>query len=250
LGWAHHAQGSYDQAFTSLARVLELARAEPDRFAGHRGSPPLTVLALVWLATLKGEQGDFDAGHQFAHDAIEMAEDANHPWSRVAAYFGLGALLIAEGKTATAIPVLERGLRLCESNAISSWRTTMAWHLGYARACELDLERGIPLLEEAVRKAEADRCFATQSMRLGWLAEAHFFARNIERARELAWKALSMAVTYGELPAQGHIHRILGDIARTQHPGVPLAATEHYMAAERLARALSMRPLLARCASK
>ena len=167
LGWAHHAQGRFDQALLSLARVLELAQAEPDRFAGHRGSPPLTVMAMVWLATLKGEQGDFDAGHQFASDAVRMAEEANHPWSRAAAYFGLGALLIAERKCVAAIPVLERGLRLCESNAISSWRTTMAWHLGYARACEHDLERGIPLLEEAVRKAAADRCLATQSMRVG-----------------------------------------------------------------------------------
>lgn len=247
LGWAHHAQGSFDQALTSLARVLELARAEPDRFAGRRGSPPLTVMAMVWLATLKGEQGDFDAGHQFASDAVRMAEDANHPWSRAAAYFGLGALLIAERKTASAIPVLERGLRLCESNAISSWRTTMAWHLGYARACEHDLERGIPLLEEAVRKAAADRCFATQSMRLGWLAEALLFAKDLERARKLAQEALSMAVTYDELPAQAHVHRILGDIAVAQQPEVPSAAIEHYEATEAIARQLSMLPLLDRC---
>jgi class 3 adenylate cyclase/tetratricopeptide (TPR) repeat protein len=247
LGWAYHAQGRFDQALLSLTRVLELAQAEPDRFAGHRGSPPLTVMALVWLATLKGEQGDFDAGHQFARDAIRMAEDANHPWSRAAAYFGLGALLIAERKTAAAIPVLERGLRLCESIAIPAWRTTLAWHLGYARACERELERAIPLLEEAVRKAAADRCFATQSMRLGWLAEALLFAGNLERARKMAEEALSMAVTYDELPAQGHIQRILGDIALAQYPEGPFAAREHYKATEIIARQLSMRPLLDRC---
>jgi class 3 adenylate cyclase/tetratricopeptide (TPR) repeat protein len=247
LGWAHHSLGHFDQALVSLARVLELARAEPDRFAGRRGSPPLTVMAMVWLATLKGEQGDFDAGHQFAGDAVRMAEDANHPWSRAAAYFGVGALLIAERKSAGAIPTLERGLRLCESNAISSWRTTMAWHLGYARACEHDLERGIPLLEEAVRKAAADRCFATQSMRVGWLAEALLFAGHLERAHELAEEALSMAVTYGELPAQGHIQRILGDIALAQHAESPFVAREHYKIAESIARQLSMRPLLERC---
>jgi class 3 adenylate cyclase/tetratricopeptide (TPR) repeat protein len=247
LGWAHHAQGRFDQALLSLVRVLELARADPNRFAGHRGSPPLTVLAMVWLATLKGEQGEFDAGHQFAGDAVRMAEDANHPWSRAAAYFGLGALLIAERKTGAAIPVLERGFRLCESNAISSWRTTMAWHLGYARACEHDLGRGIPLLDEAVKKAAADRCFAAQSMRVGWLAEALLFAGNLVRARNLAEEALSMAVAYGELPARGHIQRILGDITLAQHPETSSAASEHYNAAETIARQLSMRPLLDRC---
>jgi class 3 adenylate cyclase/tetratricopeptide (TPR) repeat protein len=245
LGWAYQSQGRFDEASTSFARVLELARAEPDRFAGRRGSPPLSVMALVWLATLRGEQGDFDAGHQFASDAVRMAEDADHPWSRAAAYFGLGALLNAERKAGSAIPVLERGLRLCESNDISSWRTTIAWHLGYARACEHDLEGGIPLLEEAVRKAEADRCFAGQSMRLGWLAEALLFANNLERASKLAQEALSTAVTHGELPAQAHIHRILGDIdfARQSES----TAIKHYKVAETIARQLFMQPLRHRC---
>jgi class 3 adenylate cyclase/tetratricopeptide (TPR) repeat protein len=247
LGWAHHSQGRSDQAFTSLTRVLELAQAEPDRFAGRRGSPPLTVLAMVWLATLKGEQGDFDAGHKFARDAVEMAEDANHPWSRAAAYFGLGALLIGEQKCAAAIPILERGIRLCENNAISSWRTTLAWHLGYARACERDFERGIPLLEEAVRKAAADHCFATQSLRLGWLAEALLLSGDVLRACKLAEEALAMAVTYDEPPAQAHVRRILGDIALTRYPEAPATAIEHYEAAEAIASRLSMRPLLDRC---
>jgi tetratricopeptide (TPR) repeat protein len=229
LGWAYQSQGRFDEASTSFARVLELARAEPDRFAGRRGSPPLSVMALVWLATLRGEQGDFGAGHVFASDAVRMAEDANHPWSRAAAYFGLGALLIAERKAGSAIPVLERGLRLCESNNISSWRTTIAWHLGYARACEHDLEGGIPLLEESVRKAEADRCFAGQSMRLGWLAEAFMFANNLERASKLALEALSTAVTHGELPAQAHIHRILGDIDFARQSEGSSTAIKHYV---------------------
>lgn len=247
LGWAQHSQGHFDQALQSLTRVLELARVEPDRFAGRRGSPPLTVLAMAWLATLKGDQGEFDAGHQFASDAVKMAESANHPWSRAAAYFGLGAVLIAQGKTAAAIPVLERGYRLCETTAISSWRTTMAWHLGYARACEGDVDRGIPLLEEAVRRAAADRCFANQSMRLGWLAEAQLFAGDIEGARKTAKEALSMAVNYDELPSQGHIQRILGDITLTQDPESRSDARRHYASAEAIARQLSMRPLLARC---
>jgi hypothetical protein len=63
----------------------------------------------------------------------------------------------------------------------------------------------------------------------------------------MAEEALSMAVTYDELPAQGHIQRILGDIALAQYPEGPFAAREHYKAAEIIARQLSMRPLLDRC---
>jgi hypothetical protein len=88
------------------------AKAEPDRFAGRRGSPPLCVMALVWLTTLAGERGTYEAGRRSASEAIKLAEEARHPWSRAAAYFGLEALLIAEDKAASAIPVLEKGLRI------------------------------------------------------------------------------------------------------------------------------------------
>src|SRR6266849_832046 len=40
-------------------------------------------------------------------------------------------------------------------------------------------------------------------------AEALLFAGNLERARKLALEALSIAVSYDELPAQGHIQGFL-----------------------------------------
>jgi hypothetical protein len=84
-------------------------------------------------------------------------------------------------------------------------------------------------------------------MRLGWLAESLLFARDFESSRKMAKEALSLAVTYDELPAQGHIHRILGDITLAQDPESHLDARRHYASAEAIARQLSMRPLLARC---
>jgi tetratricopeptide (TPR) repeat protein len=234
LGWSYHSLGKFDEASASLTRVLDLAKAEPDRFAGRRGSPPLSVMALVWLAILKGEQGVFDVGYRLASDAVRLAEEADHPWSRAAAYFGQGALLIAQDKAAHAISVLEQGLRLCEKYDISSWRMTMAWHLGYACVCARDLDRGVPLLEDAVQSGTSSRCCASQSMRVGWLAEAFLFANQPERAGQLAQEALRLAEAYGELPAQAHIHRILGDIFGAQLSGRSTAAFEHYKAARSL----------------
>src|SRR2546423_11843972 len=84
-------------------------------------------------------------------------------------------------------------------------------------------------------------------MRLGWLSEALLFAGNFEGARKTAKEALSRAVTYDELPAQGHIQRIIGDISLAQDPESRCDARRHYASAEAIARQLSMRPLLDRC---
>ena len=125
----------------------------------------------------------------------------------------------------------------------------MEWHLGYALACARDFERGIPLLEGAVRKAAADRCFAGQSMRMGWLAEALLFAQRVPQASKLAEEALAMAVSYGELPAQAHIRRIRGDIAAAEHPDDSSIVMQNYQEAEAIAGRLSMRPLRSGCKS-
>jgi tetratricopeptide (TPR) repeat protein len=250
LGWAYHAQGKFDEATSSFNRILELAKREPDRFAGRRGSPPLSVMALAWLASLKAEQGEFEVGHRFATEAVQTAENTGHPWSRAAAYYGMGALLISQLKLTAAIEVLERGLRVCENNEIAAWRTTMAWHLGYAYALEGEFAPGVQLLEEAVSKAASDHSFAKQSMRLGWLADAYLLAGNDNRASELAQEALSLALKYHELPAKAHIHRILGDIAAAKQPGELSYAVRFYQQSLEIAELLSMRPLASRCRSR
>jgi tetratricopeptide (TPR) repeat protein len=247
LGWTHHAQGNFAAARMVLTRVLELAEREPDRFAGRRGAPPLSVMALSWLACCDGEQGDFEQGLQHANEAVRTAEEADHPWSRAAAYFGLGTILVSQGKPGAATPVLERGLRLCESNDIISWRTTMAWSLGHAYALGGDPARGVPLLEQGVSQAAADRCFAQQALRVGWLAEAKLLARHLTHAAELGEEALRLARNYKEPLAEGHVHRILGDIAVAKNPRDLARGFECYEQALSIAELLSMRPLQMKC---
>jgi hypothetical protein len=58
-----------------------------------------------------------------------------------------------------------------------------------------------------------------------------------------------MAVSCGELPAQAHIHRILGDIAAAEHPEDSSVVIQNYQEAEAIAERLSMRPLRSRCKS-
>jgi class 3 adenylate cyclase/tetratricopeptide (TPR) repeat protein len=250
LGWAYYAQGRFNEADESLSRVLELAKHEPDRFAGRRGSPPLSVVALAWMASLKAEQGEFEIGLSFASEAVRKAEDTGHPWSRAAAYFGMGSLLISQMNTTAAIEVLARGLRVCENNDIVAWRTTMVWYLGYAYALEGELAAGVQLLEQAVNKAAADHCFAKHSIRLGWLAEAHLLAGNESRATELAQQALSLALKYHEVPAQAHIQRILGDIAAARPSQELFDAVGFYKQSLAIADRLSMRPLSSRCRTR
>jgi tetratricopeptide (TPR) repeat protein len=247
LGWTHHAQGNFKAARAVLARVLELAGREPSRFAGRGGAPTLSVMALSWLACCDAEQGEFEQGLLHANEAVRAAEEADHPWSRAAAYFGLSAILASQTEYGAAIRVLERGLRLCESNDIISWRTTMAWNLGHVYVLGGDPARGMPLLEQGVSQAAADRCFAQQALRVGWLAEARLLAGHLTHAADLADEALRLARNYKESLTEGHVLRILGDIAAARNAGDRESGREYYEQALSIAERLSMRPLQARC---
>ena len=188
----------------------------------------------------------FEQGLKHAHEAIRVADEADHPWSRAAAYFGLGIVLVSQARYSAAIPVLERGLRLCESNDIISWHTTMKWNLGHAYALGGDPARGVLLLEQGVNQASADRCFAQQALRLGWLAEARLLAGQLTLAAELGEEALRLARRYKEALSEGHVLRIRGDIA-SRSSGKLAGGLQCYEQALSIAERLDMRPLQVKC---
>ena len=64
----------------------------------------------------------------------------------------------------------------------------------------------------------ATRCNTRLSLRIAYLAEAELLDGKADLASELAGEALQLAKTYGERPAEGHVHRLLGDIAWRRTP--------------------------------
>jgi hypothetical protein len=182
-----------------------------------------------------------------AHEALRLAEEADHPWSRAAAYHALGALLNRQGKSQDSVSILDRGLRLCEANDLSAWRTTLAWELGCAYALDGNAAQSRLLLEQSIQQAATERRVVHQSLRMGRLAEAELLAGQTERAAKLADDALHLARLRRERPAEAHILRILGDVAMIAAPknlDWPLA---RYREALSVAQQLGMQPLQARC---
>ncbi len=95
-------------------------------------------------------------------------------YSFVLACAGLGNVCLTKGDFDHAITVLERGM----SRAISSEIINRAWPfvasaLGAAYTHLGRVDDGLPLLEQAVERAEAMNLRANQSLRLARLAEAH-----------------------------------------------------------------------------
>lgn len=243
------AVGEFDDAKKRLQQVIAIARVTPARRKVNNGLPLTTVMAFCWLASCHGELGEFEKGLDYAREAVRLAEEVDQPWSRVAAYHALGSILTKQMSIEDAIIVLERGQKLCAMHGIPGWGMTIAWALGRAYALNNNACQAVSLLDQAVRQATENRCLTGQSLRIAFLAEAEMRNGRERRASELCQEALHLARVHGERPAEGHVLRILGNIAAETDiaaPGLPAL----YEQALSIANELSMRPLQAQCSSE
>jgi tetratricopeptide (TPR) repeat protein len=250
LAWAESAVGDFAAAKERLTELLRMAAAHPGSNRRVRdGLPPSPVIALTQLTQCCADLGQFEEGMEAAHEAVRLAEKLDQPWSRAAAYYAMGSLLIKRGDASEAIPVLEKGQRMCAEYLIPGWATTVSWMLGYAYALNGEPKRGAALLEQVVQDSNASRCHTRLSLRMANLAEAELLAGNEARASDLADRALSLAESYGERPAEGYVRRLLGDIALRANDDEAAAST-YYEQALAIARRHSMLALEAQCSER
>ena len=93
------------------------------------------------LALCLMELGAFAEARGHAEEAIRMAEAVNQPYSLTVAYHGAGVLALRQGDLPKAIPLLERGLGLCQDGGVSSCFPPSPWPWGWRMPCVVALPR-------------------------------------------------------------------------------------------------------------
>ncbi len=105
----------------------------------------------------------------------------------------------------------------------------------------------LPLLEQAVERADQMGLMGYQARRLVWLGEAYLLAGRMAEALECAERALTLARDLQEPSSEGQALWLRAEIAARREPPEREAAETAYHQALALAEAYGMRPLLAHC---
>jgi class 3 adenylate cyclase/tetratricopeptide (TPR) repeat protein len=205
-----------------------------------------SVWARSWLAWTYAERGDFAEGAKVAEEAMRIAAEADHLYSRGQASFGLGMVWLTEGRAERAIEVLEQGLVLARSENIAFQIPFLTGPLGIAYARAGDPARGIALVEQSVEQAEATRLVAHHALRLIWLGEAQHLAGRRDAALDLARRALALAEERRERGHVAYAACLLGDVFAQAGASGEADAAAAYRRALAQAEALGMAPLAAR----
>ncbi len=215
-----------------------------ERF-GMTGLP--AVMSRTWLVWCLADLGAFDEGIARGGEAVRLAEAVDHPFSLTQAYFGLGYLYLRKGDLHEGIPLLERGLGLCQIANILTWFPTVAAALGYAYTLAGRVAEALPLLQQAAAQDNSRGIAAGHARWVAYLSEAYLLTGHMDEATGLARSALAFARDLKARGNEAYALRLLGEIHSHQEPLEVEAAEASYRQACALAEELGMRPLQAHC---
>ena len=243
LGQVHHALGDYRQAVEILGEPLRGLTGDA-RF--QRFGLPLifAVGCRHWLARSLTELGHFEAGLAHAEEAVAIANEAGHPFSRTVAYWTLGHLALRQGDAKRALEVLEPGLELARKWTIQAWVPRLSVAVGSALALTGRSTEAVPLLEQAVEQSAMMRSAHDYAGAVVALGEGYVLAGRRPDAARATARALSLARTHRDRGIEAWVHWIRGESAVEDDPG---GAAEAFQAGLALAEELGMRPLIAHC---
>ena len=198
------------------------------------------------LAMALGALGRFAEAFGVLREAMHIAEEAGHVYSLLFPLIGLGTVKLDQGDFVGAVAPLERGLELCRTREVPLLLDRFAWALGAAYHGTDRRAEGIALMENAARD-DAERTVRGKGWagRVGALGGAYLLAGRAADATRTAQEGL--AAVRGELEVEGHVLRLLGDIAAHPDRVEVDTAEAHYGQALALAEKLSLRPLAAHC---
>jgi tetratricopeptide (TPR) repeat protein len=247
LSQAYVIMGHYQRAADFLRRTVDALQGEllSRRFGGV--AIP-AVNSRVWLVWSLVELGEFAEGMARGAEAMQMAEAAGHPFSRIQACYGLGLLHLRKGDLPRAIPVLEQGLDVCQAWGFQ----TLAFHevaafLGAAYILAGRVAEALPLLERVVKQTDAMGVVFDHVLGVISLGEGYLWAGRIEDALHQAQHAVEVCHQHQQRGHEAWALRLLGEVAaQCNSSGVEQAAA-HYRQALALAEELGMRPLQAHC---
>jgi class 3 adenylate cyclase/DNA-binding winged helix-turn-helix (wHTH) protein/tetratricopeptide (TPR) repeat protein len=246
LGNVYRSLGDYRQAIEVLQKNVTCLHDEllQELFGLHALPAVSSRYSLVYCLA---ECGAFTEGRAPAEEGVQIAETADHPYSRVLAYYAVGFRALCQGDLHQALPGLERALALVREVSLRLLFPQAAATLGAAYTLAGRIADALPLLEQAIEQALAMHFMVHHALRVVWLGEAYLCAGRLAAADIQAQRALEFSRAHQERSHAAYALRLRGEIQAHHTPPEVESATIHYSQALGLAEELGMRPLQAHC---
>jgi len=235
LGFGYRGLGDYRQAVERSRKAMECLHGalRQERFGLLSLAAVHSRLNIVFSLA---ECGDFTEGRAPAEEGVQIAEAADHPYSRVQAYWAMGFRALRQGDLPQAMSVLERTLALAQEAHLRLLIPSVAAPLGAAYVLAGRTADALPLLEQAIEQAVTMGFMSDHALRVVWLGEAYLRAGRLEEAYAQAQRALEFARAHQARGDEAYALWLLGEIAARRDPPDVAQAEVHYQQALTLGR--------------
>jgi tetratricopeptide (TPR) repeat protein len=205
------------------------------------------VMSRLYMVFSLTFLGEFAEAISIGMEAIRIGNEADTAHSQLQATNAVGFAYLCKGDFDSAVPLLEQALHRAQIGDIPLGTRVLATVLGYAYALSGRATDGIALLEQGLHHSEGLKVLFRYALWLSWLGEAYLLAGRTDDARRLAERAVTRASVYKEPGLQAYALRLLGEVATYGNRPDVQRAEAAYRRALTLADELGMRPLQAHC---
>jgi hypothetical protein len=149
--------------------------------------------------------GAFSEATAHADEAIQIAEELDHPFSLGLAFHGAARLHLCKGDVQKTIVILERGRELCRARVVGYWLPVICASLGLAYATCGRPAEAFPLIEQALEGLPVGQRLVSiyQSLLLTTVGETYLLADRADDANQRVEEALRVSCGRGERGRRG-----------------------------------------------
>jgi class 3 adenylate cyclase/tetratricopeptide (TPR) repeat protein len=162
--WLTVAQYGLGQAYWYAGRYLEADKMYGRAHAELSGPQAAAVVGttvdnqLLMCCMMHGIAnvylGRLDTAQRYQRQAHELADRSERPFDRVAAAYGDGSLVVAQGHAAEAAAILDEGSALARRHGVRLFLPVIDWQRGAAYLAQQRLEEARDILAEALETSK------------------------------------------------------------------------------------------------
>jgi class 3 adenylate cyclase/tetratricopeptide (TPR) repeat protein len=245
VGLAYVVAGTFRRAIEVFGRIE--AALEGPRQHERLGMPALpVVIARTWRGYGLACLGDFADAIDAAEGAVRVAQEADHPYSMVAAVQGLGLVHLVRGDLPRALQCLERSCTEAREGGFAVLVALSGSCLGRTLSLA-DRPDAHSTLEAAINYSEVIGFKAFWPGWLAWLADAQLHEGRWADAMDTIARSLEFSGAHGQQAQKAEALVVRGAIIGARSTSVPDQARSGLHEALAIATELEMRPLVAHC---
>lgn len=203
LAMVYHAMGDFDDCIALETRILSALTGDMEvSRLGWSGYP--SVFCRTFYGNSLVEMGRLPEAEKVIQRGIEIAEGAQHPYSKAMIYDTYGYYLLAIGDYQSARSILDTALTICDEFAIHTMVPAVSAKLGEALVSSGELKLAEKVLEQAVQPG----CYR-KGGRYTWfylfkaMAELQLALKDYDKAHLYARKTFTITKETGERAHHG-----------------------------------------------